>query len=125
MGIEADPAVPGKLAGRAAAPHITRMHHSDDDNRRPQKVEIIPPGEADRDDPWHRREEGPVWTSRQRIYIAHPGPLGMILGLLGLGALFAVGVVVFLGLFVLWLPLLGLIAAGAILAALFRGPKRF
>ncbi|HUZ72251.1 MAG TPA: hypothetical protein VMU87_04640 [Stellaceae bacterium] len=101
------------------------MHHPDDDDRRrPGEVEIIPPGRAARDDPRRRRKDEPVWVSGQRIYIARPGPLGMLLGLIGLAALLAVGFLVFLGLFVLWLPLLGIIAVGVIVSAFLRGPRR-
>lgn len=100
------------------------MDHSGDDVRRPREVEIIPPGAADRDDPRSRRENGPVWVTRQRVYIARPGPLGVILGLIGFAALLAVGFLVFLGLFVLWLPILGLVAVGVILSALLRGTRR-
>ncbi len=99
------------------------MHHPDDDDRRPGEIEIIPPGRPRRDDP-RGREDGPVWVSRQRIYIARPGPFGMLLGLVGLAALLAVGFLVFLGLFVLWLPLLGILAVGVILSAFLRGPRR-
>ena len=94
------------------------MYHSDDD-RRPREVEIIPPGADPR-----RRNEREVWVGRHRVYIVKPGPFGLILGLLGLGALVAVGFIAFLGLFLLWLPLLGLIAVGAILSAVLRGPRR-
>jgi len=95
------------------------MFHSDDD-RRPREGEIIPP---DRD-AHPTRQPGDVWVTRHRIYIARPGPFGLLLGLIGLGALAAAGFIAFLGLFLLWLPLLGLIAAGAILSALLRGPRR-
>jgi len=98
------------------------MYHSDDDDRRPREVEIIPPDETDDQ---RRRPEGPIWVSRQRIYIARPGPFGLILGLLGLAALLAVGFLVFLGLFVLWLPLLGILAIGLLISALLRGPRKF
>lgn len=95
------------------------MYHSDDD-RRPREVEIIPPDREQRPP----RKDGEVWVAQHRIYIARPGPFGLILGLLGLGALVAVGFIAFLGLFLLWLPLLGIIALGAILSAFLRGPRR-
>jgi hypothetical protein len=95
------------------------MYHSDDD-RRPREVEIIPPDRDAR----RPREDGEVWVARHRVFIARPGPFELILGLLGLGALVAVGFIAFLGLFLLWLPLLGLIAAGTLLAALLRGSRR-
>ncbi len=96
------------------------MYHSDDD--RPREGEIIPPGHAG---PRRPRDEPQVWVGRNtRVFIAPVGPWALILGLLGLGAIAVVGAVVFLGLFLLWLPLIGLVAAGAILAALLRGPRR-
>jgi hypothetical protein len=94
------------------------MYHSDDD-RRPREVEIIPPGQ----DP-HPRNPREVWVGRHRVYVVKPGPLGLIVGLLGLGALVALGFIAFLGLFLLWLPILGVIAVGAILSAFLRGPRR-
>jgi hypothetical protein len=96
------------------------MYHSDDD-RRPREVEIIPPGEDERP-PRDGRE---VWVGRHRVYIVKPGPFGVILGLLGLGALAAIGFIAFLGLFILWLPLVGVFALAAILSAFLRGPRRF
>ena len=100
------------------------MSHSSDDGwdrpRRPvAEPEIIPPGRADPS----RREPEPVWA-RQRIYVARPGPLGIALGLIGLGALAAVGIVAFLGLFLILIPAVGVMVAAFILAALLRGPRR-
>lgn len=95
------------------------MYHSDDD-RKPREVEIIPPGQ----DPRPARKQDEIWVARHRVYVVRPGPFGMALGLLGLLALAGIGVIAFLGLFLLWLPLLGLIAAGAILSAFLRGPRR-
>jgi hypothetical protein len=119
----ARPAV--RVATGAAPPHIETMYHDSDDDRRPREVEILPPEHNRGDDPWRSRAAGPVWMSQRRIYIARPGPFGLILGLLGLATLLAAGFFVFLGLFVLWLPLLGLLAVGAVLSAVLRGPRRF
>jgi hypothetical protein len=97
------------------------MYNSDDD-RRPREGEIIPPGH---DGPRAPREEPQVWVTRQsRVFIARPSPWALMLGLFGLGALVLAGVVLLLGLFLLWLPVIGIIAAAAILTALFRGPRR-
>ena len=100
------------------------MSHSSDDARgRPRRPvaepEIIPPGSADPGP----RVPGPGWA-RQRIYVARPGPLGVALGLIGLGALAALGIVAFLGLFLILVPAVGLLIAALILAALLRGPRR-
>jgi hypothetical protein len=96
---------------------------SDDGRDRPRRPvaepEIIPPG---RPDP-RARQPDQVWV-HQRIKIARPGPLGIVLGLLGLCVFAAVGIVAFLGLFLILIPALGILIAGFILAALLRGPRR-
>jgi hypothetical protein len=73
-------------------------------------------------EPEGRPEE--FWVRGQRIVITRPGPLAMVLGLLALGALVAVGAVLFLGFFLLLIPAIGVMVAGFILAALLRGPRR-
>jgi hypothetical protein len=104
------------------------MWNSRDDDR-PRKPaaepEIIPPGRADprSRQPDHSREPDRIWA-QQRVYIARPGPLGVALGLIGLGAFAAVGIVAFLGLFLILIPVVGVMIAAFILAALLRGPRR-
>ena len=44
----------------------------------------------------------------------------MILGLIGLGLVAVAGLVIVLGLFLLWIPVLGALVAGVLLAALLR-----
>jgi hypothetical protein len=83
--------------------------------------EIIPPGQPDAG---QRREGPPIWVASHRVYMAPPGPLGMLLGLAFLAALVALGFVLFLGFFLLWLPIVGVIAAVFIVSALFRGGFR-
>jgi hypothetical protein len=82
--------------------------------------EIIPP------DPQRarRRDRAGVWTAQQRVVFVPPGPLAWLLGILILGALTAVGFLIFLGLFFVVLPALGVLALVALLAALLRGPPR-
>ncbi len=85
--------------------------------------EIIPPDRS------HRRPgqgDARIWASFgqnrfERIYIAKPGPLtlilaSLVLGLVGLGI-----VVVLLGAFLVWLPLTVLVVAGLILSSALRG----
>jgi len=92
--------------------------------RRPiVEPEIIPP------DRGSRRRDGdeppPVWVGRHRIVLAPPGPFAMLAGLLGLAAVAVMGTLLFLGLFLFFVPILGAVVVGAILAALLRGPRRF
>ena len=98
------------------------MSNSRDDGRaRPPAAEpeIIPPG---RPDPrWQGKEK--VWV-RQRVYVAPAGPLGVVVGLILLAALAGIGVVAFLGLFLLALPIAAAMVAAALLAALWHGPRR-
>lgn len=100
------------------------MSHSSIDGDRPRRPiaepEIIPP---DRGGGPSRREPEPIWT-RRRIHIARPGPLGLALGLIGLGAFAAVAIVAFLGLFLILIPAVGVMIAAFVLAALLRGPRR-
>jgi hypothetical protein len=91
-----------------------------DQPRRPvAEPEIIPPGHPDP----RARAGGPVWV-HQRVAFARPGPLGIALGLIGLGVFAAVGIVAFLGLFIILIPVVGVMIAAFILAALLRGPRR-
>ena len=101
------------------------IYRPDDDPRGPRRShaepEIIPPGQ---DAEPRRRDRGSVWVNGHRVFVARPGPLALILGLLGLGALAAVGFFIFVGLVLLWLPILGILVAAGIIAALLRGPRR-
>ncbi|HXQ53800.1 MAG TPA: hypothetical protein VN802_22100 [Stellaceae bacterium] len=82
--------------------------------------EILPPERAD---PRRRGADG-VWVTHQRVFIAPPGPLGMVLGLIAMAALAALGVLAFLGFFLILIPALGVMVAAIVLAALFRGARR-
>jgi hypothetical protein len=93
----------------------------DDQPQRPSaEPEILPPEHAE---PRRPGGEPSVWVTRHRLVFATPGPFALILGLLGLGALAVIGLVLFLGLFLFWLPVLGALALGLLLAALVRGPR--
>lgn len=92
-------------------------------------VEIIPPGEAPRRDPrWQQGARDKdmrvfMWSSGPdgaRFRYGRPGPLGLFLVFLGLAALSGLGLLVFLGIAALTLPLIGLLVLGAVLAGLLR-----
>jgi hypothetical protein len=89
--------------------------------------EIIPPGAPD---PRRERVEADLWMSfadasgRRRVYSAKPGPLAIALTLLALGLVTAAALVFFLGLFLLWLPVAGVLVGAAVITALLRGPSR-
>jgi hypothetical protein len=95
-----------------------------DDRDRPRQPvaepEILPPDHAGPKQP----PQDQVWM-RQRVFVARPpGPLGIVLALIGAAAFAAAGIVLFLGLFFFLLPALGVMMAVFILAALLRGPRR-
>jgi hypothetical protein len=84
--------------------------------------EIIPPDRAGR---------GPAGVSSQarvfvdthgteRIYIATPGPLGIILVALTAGILSAVLLILLLGAFLIWVPVVAFFIAGATIAGILR-----
>jgi hypothetical protein len=89
--------------------------------------EIIPPGAPD---PRQERVEADAWMSfsdaygRRRIYRAKPGPIAVALTLLALGLFTAAALVFFLGFFLLWLPVAGVLVGAAVVTALLRGPSR-
>lgn len=96
----------------------------DDDDARPRpprtEPEILPP---ERPEDRGRAAPHPAFA-QQRLVFAAPGPLGVLLALVGLGAIAVIGVVLFLGLVLLWIPVVGALAAGFIIAALLRGARR-
>ena len=96
---------------------------SDDRDDRPRKPalegEIIPPeGAGSRE-----REREQVWI-HQRVFFAPPGPLSMLIGLVVLAALVTLGVVLFLGIFFLVLPVVLGAAAAFLLLGLLRNLLR-
>jgi len=54
------------------------------------------------------------------IYFARLGPLGIIVLALMIGILFAIMPVLLLGAFLIWIPLVGLLVATAIISGLLR-----
>jgi hypothetical protein len=98
------------------------MWNSRDDENQPRQPvaepEILPPSGV------RQRRDDELWA-RQRVFIAKPGPLGAVLAFLALGAFAAVGVLLFLGLFLFMLPVVGAMVAAFLIAALLRGPRRF
>jgi hypothetical protein len=62
--------------------------------------------------------------SYQRIYVARIGPLGMFLLALLAGALVIVLLVLLVGAFLIWIPIVALMVAGAVIAGLFRSVFR-
>jgi hypothetical protein len=56
----------------------------------------------------------------ERIYIATPGPLGIILVALVAGILSAVLLILLLGAFLIWVPLVVFFIAGAIISGILR-----
>jgi hypothetical protein len=84
--------------------------------------EIIPPDRAG------RRSENASSRARifvnshgtERIYVATPGPLGIILVALVAGILSAVLLILLLGAFLIWVPLLAFFIAGAVVAGILR-----
>ena len=79
--------------------------------------EIIPPGGAERGRPRMRLH---IDERIGRIYIAEPGPLGTILTVLIAGLLLTVMLIMLLGAFLIFLPVVVLFVTAAIVAGLFR-----
>ena len=95
---------------------------NDEDGRPRRPVtepEILPPERVGQ----RRPASEQVWV-RQRVFVAPPGPLGVALGLLVLAAAAALGLVLFLGFFLVALPLAGAMVLAFVVAALLRGPRR-
>jgi hypothetical protein len=77
--------------------------------------EILPPGQGER---WHRRTSEPWGT---RIYVTRLGPLSSLFLIGAVGLVAALLLVVLLGAFLLWIPIIGLGIAVAIVTGLLRG----
>ena len=84
--------------------------------------EIIPPDRGDR-----QSSSSPAGVrmffdggSVRHIYVARLGPLGMVVLALMVGVLFALTLVLVLGVFLIWIPLVGLLVAAAIISGLLR-----
>ncbi len=84
--------------------------------------EIIPPDHAGRGSA-HASSRARVFVDRhgtERIYVATPGPLGIILVALTAGILSAVLLILLLGAFLIWVPLVVFFVAGAIVSGILR-----
>jgi hypothetical protein len=65
-----------------------------------------------------------VGRSGDRIYFAKPGPLTAIIAAIVLGALSVITVVIVLGVFLIWIPVIGVLVAALVLSSLLRGYSR-
>jgi hypothetical protein len=96
---------------------------ADDEPERPRsEPEIIPPDRVHEDE--MRRATG-MWAYRgaggyQRVYVTRIGPFGMFLLALAGGALSILLLVFFIGAFLLWIPIVGLLVAALILSSFLR-----
>ena len=84
--------------------------------------EIIPPDRGDRQS---RSSEAGIRVflnegGVRHIYVARLGPLGMAVLALMIGILLAITLVFVLGAFLIWIPLIGLLVAAAIISSLLR-----
>jgi hypothetical protein len=77
--------------------------------------EIIPPGQARHNAPQMR-----VVLDTERLYFVKPGPLGTILTVLIVGLLLTVMLIMLLGAFIVFLPLVVLFITAAIIAGLLQ-----
>jgi hypothetical protein len=88
--------------------------------------EILPPEQSSRPDSNRfRRNDSKLWASVEspegaRVYIAKPGPLGMILGAVGVGAVLGMTLLALIGALLFSLPVVGAIVAALILSSLIR-----
>ena len=56
----------------------------------------------------------------RHIYVTRLGPMGMVVLALMVGILFTITLVLVLGAFLIWIPLVGLLVAAAIISSLLR-----
>lgn len=88
--------------------------------------EIIPPDRSSRQDRnKSSRATSSLWASLEtqdgaRVYVAKPGPLGMILAAVAIGIVLGMTLLALLGVFLLSLPVIGAIVAALILSSLIR-----
>jgi hypothetical protein len=81
--------------------------------------EIILPGERDR---WQERRSWPYGGQQgsHRIYVTKLGPLSTFLLIAAIGLAAVLLLVILLGAFLLWIPIVGLIISIAIISGLLR-----
>jgi hypothetical protein len=60
----------------------------------------------------------------QRIYSAKPGPLAALIAAIVLGALSVTALMIVLGIFLIWIPVIGVLAAALVVSGLLRGYSR-
>jgi hypothetical protein len=94
---------------------------TDQSNQPPERPrfepEIIPPGETH--DPRGTRVFIDQTTTEQ-IFVGKVGPFGFFLMALAIGAVIAVILVLLLGAFLLWIPIVGLLIAAGLVAGVLR-----
>ncbi len=96
-------------------------------NKRPRaEPEIILP---DRAETRSSGDTSRLWVlsgerGTHRVYVAKVGPFGIILLALTISILFVLLLGILLGAFLIWIPLIGLIVAAAIISGLFRSHFR-
>ncbi|MFL9499956.1 hypothetical protein ACJMQP_07815 [Rhodopseudomonas palustris] len=92
-----------------------------DQSRPPERPryepEIIPPGQTH--DPMGTRIFIDQNTS-EHVFVGKVGPLGLFLMALAIGAVIAVVLVLLLGAFLLWIPVVGLLIAAGLVAGVLR-----
>ncbi|UYO53819.1 hypothetical protein [Rhodopseudomonas palustris] len=92
-----------------------------DQSRPPERPryepEIIPPGQTH--DPMGTRIFIDQNTT-EHVFVGKVGPLGLLLMALAIGAVIAVVLVLLLGAFLLWIPVVGLLIAAGLVAGVLR-----
>lgn len=90
------------------------------DNRPRAEPEIIPPGA-----PLPSHGDGP-FNARftQRIYIARPGPFGLLLVALAVIIIAVMILLLFVGVVLIWIPVVALMVAAAIVSGMVRSRWR-
>jgi hypothetical protein len=85
--------------------------------------EIIPPGESEHPWLWARRRtwDSPDGRGSQRFYFARLGPFTTFLFVAAIGLVAALLLILFLGAFLIWIPILALLVAAAMVSSLLRG----
>jgi hypothetical protein len=58
------------------------------------------------------------------MYFAKPGPLTAIVAAIVLGAISVITLVIVVGVFLIWIPVIGVIVAALVLSSLLRGYSR-
>ncbi|MBO0758548.1 MAG: hypothetical protein J2P54_22080 [Bradyrhizobiaceae bacterium] len=83
--------------------------------------EIIPPGSSDG---WQRGRSRPYFRTGEgtnRIYVTRLGPFSTFLLVAAIAVVAALLFIVLLGAFLVWIPIIGLVLAIAIITGLLRG----